>query len=281
MLIHWPLVASTACQRAGLGLILAALAANVAFGAALPVDVAALAALTLLCAGGVASIFHLQRPARFFNAFSNPKSHLTQEGAITPLLGAALLVSALDGLAFDLGAARPAAHAAVAVLALAFLVCTGLAYQMKSRPAWNTPYVLALFLLTAAAAGCVGAALLAAVCASPALGALSSCAAVSCIACLAVQGGYVARMKRVGYRTAYDAFARPYRGAALTWLVCGISATALSLVAAAAPDAAAALLAFAWLVCIASVAAWTALFFKGAHKVKMFPMYAADLNLDM
>ena len=37
----------------------------------------------------------------------------------------------------------------------------------------------------------------------------------------------------------------------------------------------------AWLACAAGIAAWTVLFFKGAHKVKMFPMYPVDLNLDM
>ena len=41
------------------------------------------------------------------------------------------------------------------------------------------------------------------------------------------------------------------------------------------------LAALAWLSCAGGIAAWTVLFFKGAHKVKLFPMYPVDLNLDM
>ena len=84
MQVHWPLVISTACQRAGLGLLLCVVFANAVLGSQLPSNIACLVTLALLCAGGIASVFHLQRPSRFFNAFSNPKSHLTQEGFITP-----------------------------------------------------------------------------------------------------------------------------------------------------------------------------------------------------
>ena len=105
MQVHWPLVISTACQRAGLGLLLCAVFANAVLGSQLPSNIACLVALALLCAGGIASVFHLQRPSRFFNAFSNPKSHLTQEGFITPFLGVALIAAGLDGIAFNAGAA--------------------------------------------------------------------------------------------------------------------------------------------------------------------------------
>lgn len=77
MHIHWPLVVSTTCQRVGLGMYLCALLASAAFGLALPMNIVALATLVFLGIGGIASIFHLQSPSRFFNAFSNLKSHLT------------------------------------------------------------------------------------------------------------------------------------------------------------------------------------------------------------
>ena len=157
MQVHWPLVISTACQRAGLGLLLCVVFANAVLGSQLPSNIACLITLALLCAGGIASVFHLQRPSRFFNAFSNPKSHLTQEGVITPFLGVALIAAGFDGIAFNANAASTALLCIASVLALAFLVCTGLAYQMKSRPAWSTKLVFALFLLTAVAAGFMGA----------------------------------------------------------------------------------------------------------------------------
>ena len=87
MQIHWPLVISTACQRVGLGMFLCAFLADLCFGLGLPLNLVALATLALLGVGGIASIFHLQTPSRFFNAFSNFKSHLTQEALLTPFLG--------------------------------------------------------------------------------------------------------------------------------------------------------------------------------------------------
>ncbi len=104
MQVHWPLVISTACQRAGLGLLLCVVFANAVLGSNFLSNIACLVALALLCAGGIASVFHLQRPSRFFNAFSNPKSHLT-EGFITPFLGVTLIAAGLDGIAFNAGAA--------------------------------------------------------------------------------------------------------------------------------------------------------------------------------
>lgn len=288
MQIHWPLVISTVCQRAGLGLFVCVFAVRLLDGsvaaeassAALSMQVTAWITLALLAVGGFASIFHLQRPTRFFNAFSNFKSHLTQEAFITPFLGAALLVCALDGILYHLDSAAFAVQAVTAVLALAFLVCTGLAYQMGSRPAWNTPFILALFLLTAAEAGMAGAVFSwAALDGTPS--AASVVAALVCFAaCVACQVAYVARMRHVGYGVDVDAMAAPYRGAFLTWAVFGAAVPAVCLVALFVMSNAL-VAGLAWASCVIGVGAWTVLFFKGAHKVKMFPMYPVDLNLDM
>ncbi len=283
MQIHWPLVISTACQRVGLGLFVCAFLVNLAWSV-LPMGAVAAGTLALLAVGGVASIFHLQRPQRFFNAFSNMKSHLTQEALITPFLGVALLVCALDGIAYDLGAASMVASAVAALLAVAFLVCTGLAYQMGSRPAWNTPFVLALFLLTAAEAGSIGvvvcAMLTSGVGAVP--GALVLTALACTVACVACQFAYVRRMRSVGYGVNVDATKAPYRATWQLWLVAGVAVPVLGVVLTGALPAAALLCAAcAWVGSAVGVAAWTVLFFKGAHKVKMFPMYPVDLNLDM
>lgn len=280
MHIHWPLVVSTTCQRVGLGMYLCALLASAAFGLALPMNIAALATLVFLGIGGIASIFHLQSPSRFFNAFSNLKSHLTQEAIITPLLGIALVACGLNGLLFDAGGASVAIEWVTGVLALAFLVCTGLAYQMRSRPAWNTPFIVVLFLLTAAEAGSIATVV---VCLSggPVVPAALSAAAVVCfLACVATQISYTSRMRTVGYGVNVDAREQPYRTAYITWIATGVAVAGLGLAAA---------IMFSSLACAvvalvgsaAGIAAWTVLFFKGALKVKMFPMYPVDLNLDM
>lgn len=278
MQIHWPLVVSTVCQRVGLGLFICAFVVGV------PVSLAVVAWITLglLAVGGIASIFHLQRPQRFFNAFSNLKSHLTQEALITPFLGLALLACALNGLLYDLGPATFVVGLVTTVLAASFLVCTGLAYQMGSRPAWNTPFVLALFLLTAFEAGAVGAAALwfAGLGAAPAL--VVVVAVVACIACVACQVAYVLRMRNVGYGVNVNAAEPPYRSAFLTWVIAGaVVPLAALLLVFALPAAALALTLTAWAAGTVGIGAWTVLFFKGARKVKMFPMYPVDLNLDM
>ena len=280
MQIHWPLVISTVCQRVGLGMFVCAFLANLCFGLMLPMNYVAIATLVLLCVGGIASIFHLQTPTRFFNAFSNFGSHLTQEAFVTPFLGIALLACCLDGLVFNLGAGSLALQAVAVLLSLLFLVCTGLAYQMGSRPAWNTPFVLGLFLLTAAEAGSIATL---AVCLL-ALGTLplgvSLAAIVLLAACIVVQFAYVSRMRHVGYGVDVSAGEEPYRSTYIAWVACGVVATAvasvLAVVLSSAPLALIALVASA-----AGIVAWTVLFFKGALKVKMFPMYPVDLNLDM
>lgn len=282
MQIHWPLVISTVCQRVGLGLFICAFVGQVYAGSPVPLSWVAWITLALLAVGGIASVFHLQRPQRFFNAFSNPKSHLTQEAFITPFLGVALLVVALNGLVYDLGAATPFLGAVAAILAGAFLVCTGLAYQMGSRPAWNTPFVLVLFLLTALEAGTIGVAVLWLASAGLVPTMFVVMALVSTVVCVAVQAAYVVRMRSVGYGVDVDATKEPYRGTFVAWLVLGAAVPVVCLVLVfAAPSAAVALAAVAWVGSALGIAAWTVLFFKGARKVKMFPMYPVDLNLDM
>ncbi|RDB68413.1 DmsC/YnfH family molybdoenzyme membrane anchor subunit [Eggerthella sinensis] len=280
MRIHWPLVVSTVCQRVGLGMFVCTLLANLCFGSALPVNYVALATLALLCVGGVVSIFHLQTPARFFNAFSNLGSHLTQEALLTPFLGIALLACGFDGILYDLAGIGLAVQCLAALLAVAFLVCTGLAYQMGSRPAWNTPFVLGLFLLTAAEAGGIAAVGVCLLVRGAAPVALQASAAALFAACAAVQLAYVARMRHVGYGVNVQVGAAPYRTAYLAWLTCGVALVAACLAAAIALSSPLA----AWAALAASAAgivAWTVLFFKGALKVKMFPQYPVDLNLDM
>lgn len=280
MQIHWPLVVSTTCQRVGLGMYLCVLLANSVGGLALPLNFVALATIGFLGIGGIASIFHLQSPGRFFNAFSNFKSHLTQEALITPLLGIALLACGLNGLLFDAGAASGVLEAVAGVLALAFLICTGLAYQMRSRPAWNTGYIVGLFLLTAAEAGSIATLVVCTITGTVVPGALTATAFVCLLACAITQVAYTRRMRTVGYGVNVDATKPPYRTPYIVWIMAGIAITGLCLVAVSVTAST------VWAVgalCASAVgiAAWTVLFFKGALKVKMFPMYPVDLNLDM
>lgn len=280
MHIHWPLVVSTTCQRVGLGMYVCALLISWASGTRLPMNIIALGTIVFLGIGGIASIFHLQSPSRFFNAFSNLKSHLTQEALITPLLGLALLACALNGILYDVGAASTALEGVAAALALAFLICTGLAYQMRSRPAWNTGFIVVLFLLTAAQAGSI-----ATVAIFLGLGMtvpfMLAGAAIACfVACAATQVAYTRRMRTVGHGVNVHVAEQPYRTSCIVWVIVGVMATGIGIASALFLASAAGAI-FALAASAGGIAAWTVLFFKGALKVKMFPLYPVDLNLDM
>jgi anaerobic dimethyl sulfoxide reductase subunit C (anchor subunit) len=279
MQVHWSLVISTACQRAGLGMFVCGLTAHIVFMPALPMNIVAALCLGLLCIGGIASVTHLQTPSRFFNAFKNLGSHLTQEALITPFLGIALLACALQGILFDLGAALIIVHIIAVLLAIAFLVSTGLAYQMRSRPAWNTGFVLGLFLLTAAEAGGLATFLIGLSMGMGSTG-LSVAAGIFIVLCVSAQAAYLIRMQTVGHGVNIKATEEPYRPLFIAWLlVGGIGLIGLFAVALAFDSA---LLAAASLAAsFVGIVLWTALFFKGALKVRTFPMYPVDLNLDM
>ena len=282
MQIHWPLVVSTVCQRVGLGFFICVYLTQLLMGSPVPLGTTALVTLGFLIVGGLASMLHLQRPQRIMNAFSNMKSHLTQEALITPFLGVALLACGLNGLLYDMGAAILALGGVTAILAAAFLVCTGLAYQMGSRPAWNTPFVLVLFLLTAAESGAIGVVMLWLMSIGMVPNVLAGAALLLTLACVICQAAYVIRMRSVGYGVNVDATQEPYRGAFYTWVLLGAALPVCALLLMFAMPALAATLALlAWLCSAGGIAAWTVLFFRGARKVKMFPMYPVDLNLDM
>lgn len=280
MEIHWPLVVSTTCQRVGFGTFICAFLAYAVLGVEVPLNIVALCALGLLAFGGLASMLHLQRPQRFFNAFSNMKSHLTQEALITPFAGITLLACGLNGFLYDLGSFSILVAGLAALLSLVFLIATGFAYQMGSRPAWNTGFVVALFLLTSFAAGSIATLFVALVLGEASFAALVAAAGVFTGVCVAVQIAYLVRMSQVGYGVDVHVLERPYRTTFFTWFICGailpFSGLAGCLVSGSPIWALLALVSFS-----AGVAAWTILFFKGARKVKMFSMYSVDLTCDM
>lgn len=278
MHVHSALLISTTCQRLGLGLYIFSVLANQLMGVALPMNLIAIIALLLLGIGGIASAFHLGRPARFFNAFSNFHSHLTQEAAITPFLGLALLVASLDGFMFNLGSVGAAIQWIVLILSLLFLTSTGLVYQLNARPAWNTGLVLIIFMLTAAQVGSLATMVAAGSFTGSVPTSLLVTTSLMFVLSVIAQYLFVQRLKTLGYGVAVNVISEPYRTTFAAWLIFGVLATAMSLAIAAVqgtPD-------FAIIGLIASIVGilvWTILFYKVALKVKMFPMYKVDLNV--
>ena len=278
MEISYPLVVATTCQRLGLGLFVCALIASTWMGISLPMNIIAFIALVTLGVGGLASAVHLGRPKRFFNAFTNFKSHLTQEALITPFLGVLLAICAGNGHLYQVGEFAGAVALWLSfILAVAFLVSTGLVYQLDARPAWNTPLTLIVFLATAAQAGMLFTAALAFAWNGSISGAFAVALALVLAACFVAQYLFIQHLKSVGYGVAVNVTDAPYRGLFAFWFLCGVAG--ISLCASLAlwrADANAAVLAV--ILSVAGIAAWTALFYKTSLLMLKFPMYDEDLN---
>ena len=247
---------------------------------ALPINFIAVASLALLGVGGLASMFHLGRPKRFFNAFANFGSHLTQEALITPFLGLGLLACAADGFVIQLGAATGIVYLITAVLSILFLISTGMVYHLSSRPAWNSIINVIIFLLTAAEVGTIATMAIILSLGQAIPTGLAGAALASFVLSLICQFIFTNRLKSVGYGVNVNVSQAPYRTTSTLWLVFSLAALAVALLCSTgAPSAAAA---FAGVLCtLVSIASWTVLLFNVALKVKMFPMYSVDLNVNM
>ncbi|HZK42933.1 MAG TPA: DmsC/YnfH family molybdoenzyme membrane anchor subunit [Syntrophomonadaceae bacterium] len=280
MQVHIALLISTVCQRLGLGLFIFSVLANQFMGVILPIDIIAVISLGLLGFGGLASAFHLGKPTRFFNAFSNFKSHLTQEALVTPFLGIALLVCILDGFLFDLGNGAVMMHWVTVALSLLFLITTGLVYQLSARPAWDTGLVLIIFMLTAAQVGSISTMVAAYVFTSSVSVSLTVVTILMFVLSMFAQYLYIQRLKTLEYGVAVNVISKPYNVTFITWLIFGVLTVAISLIFVAMQwQGAMVLTAFGAIASVIGIFAWTVLFFKTAIKVKMFPMYDVDLNL--
>jgi DMSO reductase iron-sulfur subunit len=148
---HWPLVVMTVLTQLSVGAFAAIWLLQLSGGSAR----LGVAALSSLLVGGLAlsaSTLHLGRPAFAYRALRMWKrSWLSRE---------VLLFSAFSGVAAAyagalwFGVAGSAFIGAVTVLlGLAGVCASAYIYRVPSRPAWNTPYTLVQFTLTAAVLG--------------------------------------------------------------------------------------------------------------------------------
>lgn len=274
------LLISTTCQRFSLGTFLCCFIVSTFMGVTLPMNVIALVSLFFLGVGGIASAFHLGRPKRFFNAFANFGSHLTQEALITPFLGIGLLACGLNGFYIGLGAATGIVYWITVFLSLIFLVSTGLVYHLSSRPAWNTILVSIIFLLTAAEVGAITtiAIVLALGVAIPV--GLVVLAFLSIALCLICQFAYTARLRSVGYGVNVFVNQEPFKTNYTLWIIFSLAGLVVAFIAAVGLNSTVA--AYIGVICaVVGIVYWTILLFNVALKVKMFPMYDVDLNLNM
>jgi len=217
----------------GSGLVIAA---ALAAAAGAPYRPLAFAALALIAAGLACVWLEIGRPWRALNVFLHPQtSWMTREALVAaPLFGAGLAALWHDGGTYAWG---------TAALAAGFLWCQAqILRAAKGIPAWRSPRVVPLILVTGLAEG---AGLLALACALPATHALARPVAIALVVLLVMRAiaWRAYRAPLAAPRKALDVLDRaaPLFHALGNWVAAGLAAAAAFLPPeAAAPLAAAA-----------------------------------------
>jgi Fe-S-cluster-containing dehydrogenase component/DMSO reductase anchor subunit len=148
---HWPLVVMTVLTQLSVGAFATIWLLNL-FGATTGLGIAALASLAV---GGLAlsaSTLHLGRPAFAYRALRMwRRSWLSREVLLFSLFSA--IAGAYAGVLW-LGLPGGALVGALTVMAgVAGVTASACIYRVPSRPAWNTPFTLVQFNLTAGVLG--------------------------------------------------------------------------------------------------------------------------------
>ena len=149
------IIVFTVLSGAGLGMI-AWLGAGLGPASGWPGWLAAFLAVALVAAGGIASVFHLGRPANARFAFSQWRSSwLSREACLMPLTLAVFTLHA--GLALLAGTELRWLGLLAAALALATVHATSMIYaQLRTVPRWSATPTPALFIALALAGGLLG-----------------------------------------------------------------------------------------------------------------------------
>jgi Fe-S-cluster-containing dehydrogenase component/DMSO reductase anchor subunit len=148
---HWPLVVMTVLTQLAVGAFTTIWLSQV-FGAAADLGTAAIASLLV---GGLAlsaSTLHLGRPIHAYRAIRMwRRSWLSRE---VLLFSAFSMVAGVYAAMLWLGLPGGSSIGAITVaLGIAGVTSSACIYRVPSRPAWNTPYTLLQFNLTAAVLG--------------------------------------------------------------------------------------------------------------------------------
>jgi Fe-S-cluster-containing dehydrogenase component/DMSO reductase anchor subunit len=153
---HWALIIMTVLTQLSVGAFAAIWLLQVAGGpASFGTPSLGAAAMASLCVAGIAlaaSTFHLGRPAHAYRALKAWKrSWLSREVLLfTAFSGVAALYAAL--LWFQL-AGSSAAGLLTTALGIGGVVASAYIYRVPARPAWNNPFTLGQFLLSAGTLG--------------------------------------------------------------------------------------------------------------------------------
>ncbi len=89
---QYPLVFSTLLIRVAVGVAIVHIAMSMGINPVVTDWLVALFSIGCITLGVILSMIHLGKPQRFLNSFSNPKSMLTMEAYLTPLVIGSMFV---------------------------------------------------------------------------------------------------------------------------------------------------------------------------------------------
>ncbi len=153
---HYPLVFSTLLIRLGVGVIIANIVMALAGKSDLDEWPVAVFSMGCVLLGVILSMTHLGKPQRFLHAFSNPKSMLTWEAVLTPLLIGNIFIFAVGSYFGHIAWLIAIGKIGTVIFGLWLIYVTAKVYHLKARPAWSTTLVVYEFFLSAICMGILG-----------------------------------------------------------------------------------------------------------------------------
>lgn len=281
MPVQYPLIVSTLCQRLSLGVYSVSLLAAYLWGMKLNLPDIAAVALIIFSTGLLASLVHLGRPQRMMNSFSNPKSRLTQEGLVAPIVALLLFLQAIDGRFVQFSPSILSMIQLLAVVAsIAFILATGLVYQLFARPAWKTKLVSINFFLSYLTLGTVGTYAIAVFENLKDANLLLYLVGVSTSLTLLGQIYYLIYVGKLKYGVAIEILNQDYMTSFIGWLITGVIGP-IGLLTYLLYSGPSTITAIALLVSsVLGLVFWRMFFFLAAKEIKFFPQYSADMTTD-
>jgi len=153
---QYPLVFSTLLIRVAVGVAIVHIAMSLGSNPAVADWPVALFSIGCITLGVILSMTHLGKPQRFLNSFSNPKSMLTMEAYLTPLLiGSMFILAAGSYLGYGTGF-NAVGKIATVIFGILLVYVTAKVYHLKARPSWSNSLVVYEFFLSAICMGILG-----------------------------------------------------------------------------------------------------------------------------
>lgn len=151
----YTLVFLTVLVRLGLG-TLSVFLLIIPFMTKLSESIVAFICLAITAFGLGLSLFHVGKPGRIFNMFSNRESAMSWEAIIAPFMLCIIFAYVLVSYFYESSAFLMPLRILSFLFAIVFIFVTGKVYHLRARPSWNTTLVLYEYFISAVLLGSIG-----------------------------------------------------------------------------------------------------------------------------